>query len=148
MGGTRDAFLGSCSRCGRNIRLEPGGEGATLTFGSEGRIAERICDECREREGRQRAGFCRVCESEVENPEGLVGPVCTECYGQYLEVQDWPALEREMRARWNPEDPEHQTRVRLVNLRGHVEQHESQHLERFPMVVRPRRAQPGGPSAP
>jgi hypothetical protein len=103
-------------------------------------MTERICDECRERERRQHARFCRVCEEEVENPEGLEGPVCTECYQKYLSVADWPAFEREMRAHsGDPADPDHRLRVNLFNLRWHVEQHEQQHLERFPMVVRPRR---------
>jgi hypothetical protein len=101
-------------------------------------MTERICEECREREGRQRAAFCRVCEHEVENPEGLEGPVCSECHQLYLAVRDWAAFKRAMQARWDTADPDHQTRVRLMNLRLAVEQHEAQHLEPFPMVVRPR----------
>lgn len=137
---TRDPFVGPCSRCGREIRLEPGGEGSTLSFGSGRATPERICGECRERELRQRAAFCRVCENEVENAEGLEGPVCSECYENYLAIRDWPAFEQDMLARRNVADPDHVFRVRLVNLRGAVVQYEQQHLgERFPMVVRPRR---------
>lgn len=138
---TKDAFSGPCSRCGREIRLdsqEHPERTTTLVLGA-GRM-ERICDECRERESRQRAGFCRICEHELENAEGLEGPICSDCHRRYLAIQDWPAYERGMRARWNVADPDHVFRVRLVNLRLATEQYEQQHLERFPMVVRPRRA--------
>jgi hypothetical protein len=48
-----------------------------------------------------------------------------------------------MKALWDPADSSHSTRVRLVNLRLAIDQHEAQELERFPLVVRPRRPTSG-----
>jgi hypothetical protein len=128
-----DPWTGPCSRCGRHI--DPNKEGEVALVGIP---AKRVCQECLERERRQKAAACSVCEHEVENPEGSEGPVCLECYQLYLAVEDWPAFEREMRARWNTTAPDHKTRVRLMNLRLAVEQYEREHLERFPMIIRRR----------
>ena len=141
----RDPFSGPCSRCGREI--DSSREEAALV--GDPAALKRVCHECVEREERQRAAFCRICEHEVENPEGLEGPVCTECHGLYLTIswdtldrlcrsEDWDAIKRYL-TEPGTDRLDYRTRVRLTNLRLAVIRHEEQQLTRFPMVVRPRR---------
>jgi hypothetical protein len=139
-----DPWSGPCSRCGRQIDLKKDGE-STLV----GIPAKRVCQECMERERRQKAALCRICEHEVENPEGLEGPICSKCYGLYLSTswaildglvvsEAWEDIKNYFSVTLEP-SARVELRMRLANLRMNVKQHEHQHLERFPMVVRERR---------
>jgi NMD protein affecting ribosome stability and mRNA decay len=88
----RDPFNGRCSRCSRiiDVSKEPSTLGGLDP--ASGRLTQRICDECAERERRQKAGACSLCGNAIENPDGAEGAICSNCYARYLST-NWEAID-------------------------------------------------------
>jgi hypothetical protein len=119
-----DPFLGKCSRCNREITANTAQE-FIMKMDDERRVMLRVCQECDLLERREQHGRCGICHEQVVNEDALEHSICTECHPR-LVAGDAAGLTADAGSR-------------LHGLMTTIRLYERDNLERYRLVILPRR---------